>query len=139
MLLSPPGVRLSCLSLLSSLLLVACHLPLFVFSSLLSLCRHHLLARVDSSVQQLPVLLEYVCSPYINSGLSDSLTSFLCILFQFRILFSFSSPFSSYFVVLLVVWCSRTRYAGISRALPVNLRFCSSFRFSALTAVCDHI
>ena len=78
--------RLECgfffFSLLSSLLLFVLSIPLFPFISPPSLYRHLPLLRVASSVQQISVLLEYVCFPSIRR--SDILASFLfCFISEF--------------------------------------------------------
>ena len=72
------------------------------------------LLRVASSAQHISVLPEYVCLPSINSSLSELLQSVAC--FTLDLFFWLPGIFGSYFVVLLVLWCSRTRYAGISLA-----------------------
>ena len=72
------------------------------------LCRYLPLLRVASSVQQLSVLLEQVCFPSIN-------ITFAAFLISLRHLYHVSLQLlflSSCFLVFLVLWSSRTRYAG---------------------------
>ena len=63
----------------------------------------------------------------------------ICIMFSFHFsFFFFSSSFFSYFLVLLVLLCSRTRYADTLLALPMHSRSFLLLAFLGLT-VCDHI
>ena len=77
------------------------------------------LLRVASSVQQISVL------PVSTYAFRLSIAAFtpcvICIIFHFRICLVLLS-FCSCFLVLLVLLCSRTRHAGISLAVTVELR-----------------
>ena len=83
-----------------------------------SACIYLPLLRVASSAQQISALPEYVCFP--SGCLPEALASFeICLISDFW--FRFYLSIFRMFLVLLVLLCSRTRYADFLLAWHLNL------------------